>query len=215
MFEDLRQAWKEAVENFWRELDEDAGDPARKQLSGMRQQLGSAEGELRRLDAEVARAQAAAAAERREEETCRRRQTMAEGIGDAETARVAQTFAERAAERAAVMERKVEVLTAEQALRTRELAEMRTTLESATAALGGSAAGHAGAAGVGAGQGAPGAAGAAGKDESYTIGDWPDPANPADADRLKHDVEYRRMQREAKEKAADARLEELKRKMQQ
>ncbi len=212
MFEDLRQAWKEAVENFWRELDEDAGDPARKQLSGMRQQLGSAEGELRRLDAEVARAQAAAAAERREEETCRRRQTMAEGIGDAETARVAQTFAERAAERAAVMERKAEVLEAEQALRTRELTEMRATLESAAAALGGSTAGQAGATGVGAGQSAPSGAG---KDESYTIGDWPDPANPADADRLQRDVEYRRMQREAREKAADARLEELKKKMQQ
>ncbi len=211
MFEDLRQAWKEAVENFWRELDEDAGDPARKQLSSMRQQLGTAEGELRRLQVELTRAQNAAAAERREEETCRRRQTMAEGIGDADTAHVAQTFAERAAERAAVMERKAEVLEAEQALRTRELSEMRASLDAASAALAGTSAGQTGAAGVGAGAGT----GAAGPDESYTIGDWPDPANPADADRLKHDVEYRRMQREAKEKAADARLEELKRKMQQ
>ncbi len=209
MFEDLRQAWKEAVENFWRELGEDAGDESRKQLTAMRQQLGTAESELRRLDAEVARAQAAATAERREEETCRRRLTMAEGIGDAETARVAQTFAERAAERAAVMERKAEALEAEQALRARELGEMRSALDSASAAL--AASPGAGAPGVGAAtEGGP----ASNRGQSYTIGDWPDPANPADADRLQRDVEFRRMQREAREKAAEAKLEELKKRMQ-
>ena len=218
MFEDLRQAWKEAVENFWRELEEDAGehggDETRKQLSAMRHQLTSAEMELRRLDVEVARAHSAAAGERREEETCRRRLAMAEGIGDAETARVAQTFAERAAERAAVMERKAEALAAEQALRTRDLAEMRATLDAATAALAAGTPGAAGAAGpgtagaAGVGAGGPGAAG------GTATGGWSSPDPMADAARAAQDLEFRRMQREAREKAAEARLEELKKRMQ-
>jgi len=221
MFEDLRQAWKEAVENFWRELEEDAGehggDETRKQLSAMRHQLTSAEMELRRLDVEVARAHSAAAGERREEETCRRRLAMAEGIGDAETARVAQTFAERAAERAAVMERKAEALAAEQALRTRDLAEMRATLDAATAALAAGTSGSAGTAGPGpadaAGVGA-GGSGSTGSTGGSATGGWA-PADPvADAARAAQDLEFRRMQREAREKAAEARLEELKKRMQ-
>jgi len=215
MFEDLREAWKEAVDNFWRELDDDAGDESRKQLSAMRHQVTSVEAEVRRLDVEVARAQASAAAERREEETCRRRRTMAEGIGDAETARVAETFADRAAERAAVMERKAEVLTAEQGLRARELGEMRASLDAATAALAAGAATAPRAAGPGAPHaGGVGTGGGRTSGESNTLGDWPDPANPADAERLQRDIEFRRMQREAREKAAEARLEELKKRMQ-
>ncbi len=209
-FEDLRKAWKEAVENFWHELEEDTDQTgvhgeARKQLSAMRRELSTADSEVRRLEVEVTRARGAAATERKEEETCRRRLTMAEGIGDAETAQLARTYAERAA----VLERKAEALEAEHALRTRDLAEMRDTVERAAAALGAGA--QATSAGVGAGAGSNEQQPSA---DDLKLGDWPDPANPADADRLQRDVEFRRMQREAREKAADARLEELKKKMQ-
>jgi len=214
MFEDLRKAWKEAVDNFWRELDEDDDQTgvhgaARKQLSAMRHELSAADAEVRRLQAEVARARTAAAGERKEEETCRRRLAMAEGIGDAETAQLARTYEERAAERAAVLERKAEALEAEHTLRTRDLAEMREAVDKAATALGAGA--QATAAGVGAG----GNTAEQGPSvDDLKLGDWPDPADPTNADRLQRDIEFRRMQREAKEKAAEARLEELKKRMQ-
>ncbi|HEX9109469.1 MAG TPA: hypothetical protein VF832_19645 [Longimicrobiales bacterium] len=216
MFEDLRNAWKEAVDNFWRELEEDDDQTgvhgeARKQLSAMRHELSAADAEVRRLQAEVTRARGAAAGERKEEETCRRRLAMAEGIGDAETAQLARTYAERAAERAAVLERKAEALEAEHALRTRDLTEMRATVDAAAAALGAGAQASAAGAGVGAGSGAPEHGPSA---EDLKLGDWLDPADPANADRLQRDVEFRRMQKEAREKAAEARLEELKKRMQ-
>jgi hypothetical protein len=217
MFEDLRQAWKDAVENFWRELQEDDGTPgghgdeSHKQLAAMRREVHNADGELKRLGAEVERTRVAATAEENEERVCRRRLAMAEGIGDAETARVAATYADRAAERAAVLARKAEALEAERDLRQRELAEMKEAVDAAAAALGaGTAPG--GTMGPGEGAGA-GAGGGAARDPGSVGGlgtDW----GLADEEGLAREREYRRMREEAREKAANARLEELKKRMQ-
>ncbi len=211
MFEDLKNAWKEAVDNFWRELNEDEGsglpgDEPRKQLTAMRRELNDADQELKRLETEVVRAQRAVASERTEEETCRRRLTMAEQIGDAETARLAQTYAERAAERAAVLERKASALEAELELRRRDLAEMHTAFEAASAALGpGGGAADAAAMGTGAGSTRldPDSVGGLGTD-------W----GLADEEGLEREMQHRKMREEARQKAAEARLEELKKKMQ-
>lgn len=212
MFEDLRQAWKEAVENFWRELQEDDGTPgghgdeSHKQLAAMRREVHNADGELKRLEAEVERTRVAATAEENEERVCRRRLTMAEGIGDAETARVAATYADRAAERAAVLARKAEALEAERDLRQRELAEMKEAVDAAAAALG---AGTAPGGTMGPGEGA--GAGATRNPDSGGLGtDW----GLADEEGLAREREFRRMREEARAKAADARLEELKKRMQ-
>lgn len=226
MFEDLRQAWKEAVDNFWRELEVD-GDPAhadepRKRLAVMRRELQTADDDLRRLDVEIGRTRNAIAAERREEAVCRRRETMATGIGDTETARLAATYALRAGERAAVLERKAEALAAERELRARDLGEMRTAVDAAVVALGsgmrrgGAAAGASevtggDAPGAATGSGA-GAGGGAAADDSSPLGEWPG-TGPTDEERLKQEHDFRRMNREAREKAAQARLEELKRSM--
>ncbi len=228
MFEDLRKAWDDAVQNFWRELDaQDEGDPGhqgapRRQLAAMRRELGTADAELKRLDADLARTRSAVESERREVETNRRRLAMAEGIGDAETARLAVTFAERAAERAAVLERKAEVIEAERVLRARDLTEMRKAVDAAAAALGTEAgapgvhgpAGFAGdvSDGVGGGRGDPGDFGL---DEPSSDGPaWPPGSGLSDDERDAQDREFRRIRREAREKEAEARLEELKRKMQ-
>ena len=212
MFEDLRQAWKEAVENFWRELQEDDGTPgghgdeSHKQLAAMRREVHNADGELKRLEAEVERTRVAATAEENEERVCRRRLTMAEGIGDAETARVAATYADRAAERAAVLARKAEALEAERDLRQRELAEMKEAVDAAAAALG---AGTAPGGTMGPGEGA--GAGATRNPDSGGLGTaW----GLADEEGLAREREFRRMREEARAKAADARLEELKKRMQ-
>lgn len=210
MFDDLKHAWKEAVENFWRELNEDEasglpGDEPRKQLATMRRELNDADMELKRLETEVVRAQRAATSERSEEETCRRRLAMAEQIGDDETARLATTYAERAAERAAVLERKASALEAELELRRRDLTEMHQAFEAASAALGPGAADAAamGAGGHRSSRLDPDAVGGLGTD-------W----GLADEEGLEREMQHRKMRDEARQKAAEARLEELKKKMQ-
>ena len=209
MFDDLKHAWKEAVENFWRELNEDEasglpGDEPRKQLAAMRRELNDADMELKRLETEVTRAQRAAASERSEELTCRRRLTMAEQIGDTETARLAQTYAERAAERAEVLERKAGALEAELELRRRDLAEMHTAFEAASAALGPAA--DAAAMGTGGTRSSR-----LDRDSVGGLGtDW----GLADEEGLEREMQHRKMREEARQREAEARLEELKKKMQ-
>jgi hypothetical protein len=66
--------------------------------------------------------------ERRELETVRRRRVLAEGIGDAETVRVATRFERQHEERVTVFARKVDVQEAELALADREVAEMTAEL---------------------------------------------------------------------------------------
>ncbi len=211
MFDDLKNAWKEAVENFWRELNEDEGagsglpgDEPRKQLAAMRRELNDADAELKKLETDVLKAQRAAASERSEEQTCRRRLTMAEQIGDTETVQLAQTYAERAAERAQVLERKAAALEAELELRRRDLADMHQAFETASAALGPGAA-SAAAMGTGSGSSRPD------PDSVGGLGtDW----GLADEEGLEREMQHRKMREEARQKEAEARLEELKKKMQ-
>ena len=107
---------------------------------------------------------------------------LARDVDDAETVRIAVEFAERHAERAAVLDRKIAVLTDERALLSRDVDAMRERLaEIAPAAA------------------APG------------VGDGASAASPRE-DRGSR--EFSRMEREARERAADQRLEELKRRMQ-
>src|SRR5690606_28629127 len=109
MFEDLRKAWREAVENFRRELDSDDADVGGgPRISAMRRDLDTADRELRRLRAELSRAKRRLEEEQKELEVCRRRESLARGIGDEETAEIARRFAEKHAERAAVLEKLVD-----------------------------------------------------------------------------------------------------------
>jgi hypothetical protein len=66
--------------------------------------------------------------ERRELETVRRRRVLAEGIGDAETVKVASRFERHHEERVTVFARKVDAQEAELVLVEREVAEMTAEL---------------------------------------------------------------------------------------
>ncbi|MBX6364800.1 MAG: hypothetical protein IRZ00_13100 [Gemmatimonadetes bacterium] len=193
MFEDWKAAWREAVESFYRELNEGEG-PVNARLHAMRREIAAANGELRRLEAEIARARKAVDEERAEEAVCRRRQAAAQRIEDAETARLAGEWAERHARRARVLEQKLEALRAEHEMRAGDLAEMEAALAAASDA-----------AAVEAGQG-PAGAGVGG-------GTPPGPSPEEDEARAAQDREFRRLDREARERAAEARLEELKKRM--
>ena len=184
MFQDWKQAWREAVENFQRELDGDGGDETTR---AMRRDARVASEALVRLDAELERARRDAATEREAESVCRRRETLAAKVGDAETARIAADFAGRHAERAAILERKVDVLEAERALLVRDVAQMREALVQ--------------------------------RDADPQVTAAPAAESPAAAaasaasPRERDDFKFRKMEREARERAADERLEELKRKL--
>ena len=126
MFDDWKDAWRAAVENFRRELNdaEEGTGEGRDHVRAMRRELATVRGALQRLDTEIARARDGAASERESEGVCRRRLEMAQGIGDEETVRVAGEFAERHARRAEVLERKVAVLSEERELLATDLAAM-------------------------------------------------------------------------------------------
>ena len=152
----------------------------------MRSAVAEARATLSRLRHEIEAARAALAAERRQAEDAVRRGRMAREIGDGETAGIAERFAARHGERAGLLERKVSVLLEEGALRERELAEMIEQLGRAERT----------------GARATGAA----PDFS---GEPPGVRTPAEENELLR----ARMDRAAREKAAEDQLAALKRKM--
>jgi len=182
MFEDWKKAWQQAVHNFQRELAADEPETV-PHVAAMRRDVAAARSALSRLSQELVEARDEASRERAEEQTCLRRQRLAAGIDDHETAELAASWAERHAQKAAVLERKVEVLTAELDLRRAELQQMESHVAQAAASIGA----------------APSA-------------EAPRPSTPPSSERLKDDAEFRRLDREARERAAEARLEELKKK---
>jgi hypothetical protein len=177
MLNDWKQAWREAVENFKRELGEEEEGPA--QTRAMRREFHAARAALERLLSEIARVRTEAAAQREQESICRRREGFAHNIGDAETVRLAAQYALKHAELASVLERKVEVLEAEHTLLARDLATMEAVLGSL-----------------------PAVDGTAGPTEREVL-----------EERQKQDRDFGRLEREARERAAAEKLEELKRRM--
>ncbi|MGH7504621.1 MAG: hypothetical protein ACRELX_03180 [Longimicrobiales bacterium] len=179
MFEDWKTAWRQAVENFRRELDEADVDTSLvdARMRSMRRELTTVREAFSRLESEIIRARRDAVAERESEEVCRRREGLARDIGDEETVRIAVDFAVRHGERAVVLERKVEVLVAERDLVRRDLDEMEKVVGERAEAV------------------------AAGR-------------SPADViERERQDRDFGRLEREARERVAAERLEELKRRM--
>jgi len=122
MFEHLRRSWSAILGGTASPEDRRAVGAemkatlveARVGLEGMRASLADVRARLER--------------ERLELETVRRRRTLADGIGDAETVRVAVHFEHQHDERVAVLARRVEVQEAELALAEREVAEMTAEL---------------------------------------------------------------------------------------
>jgi len=176
MFDDWKQAWRQAVENFQREAAEGSAPP---RVRAMERELTSASGALAKLDQEIRRTRRDLETEREAEQVCRRREQLARDAGDDETVRIAVDFAARHAERSALLERKLGVLEDERSLLSRDFDAMKQVLADA----------------------APAAAAAA--------------TSPrVESSREAEDVDFSRLEREARQRAADERLAELKRRMQ-
>ena len=125
MFENLRRAFREAVDNFNRELNRDAVPEAVDDLlRAMRDEVTEAKTRLRDLEDGIERARGEARREAREIATCERREEMARKIGDEETAAIAAEYREKHARRRDVLEKKAAALEEELRVRKAEIEEM-------------------------------------------------------------------------------------------
>lgn len=126
MFENFKSAWRQAVDNFWTELDGDSAIDAR--LRAGYRQISSARSQLERLERDIDECRSARDHELEQAEVCGRREQMARGIGDVDTAGIAADFRVRHQERGQVLARKLEALQAERALWRRDLVEMERAM---------------------------------------------------------------------------------------
>ena len=135
MFENLRDAFREAIENFKAELARDEVDEVPptvdRLLVGMQNEVAEAKATLRALHAQLEQTRAQILRESSEESTCRRREELARRVGDEETARLAAEYAVKHARRREVLERKAAALDEEHVMRAGEVAEMLARLREA------------------------------------------------------------------------------------
>jgi len=134
MFENLRNAFREAVENFNKELARDQiPENVDRLLKGMVDEVSDAKVAVRELESLIARTEAEIEREKKESSTARRRGKMARDIGDQETADVAAQYASKHEERLRVLEQKATALRQELELRTKEVDEMIAKVKEARA----------------------------------------------------------------------------------
>lgn len=134
MFDNLRRAFREAVDNFNRELDRDAVPETVDQLlKGMQGEAVEAKTALEGLKKQLAVARKRSADEARNAEVCKRRESMARDIGDTDTADVAATYAEKHDARSKVLSDKATAIEAEIRLQEAEYSEMLSQIRKARA----------------------------------------------------------------------------------
>ena len=132
MFENLRNAFREAVDNFNKELNrDDVPDVVDGLLKQMYQEASDAKAQLFTLEEQIKKAIQLSEMEEKEALTCRRREEMALKIGDEETAKVAAEFAEKHEKRREIQAKKALALRAELELKRGELEDMMVQLKEA------------------------------------------------------------------------------------
>jgi hypothetical protein len=134
MFENLRNAFREAVENFNKELNrDDVPDVVDGLLRQMHEEVTDAKAQLFTLEEQIKRAIQLSEMEEKEVATCRRREEMARKIGDEETARVAAEYADKHDKRRQIQARKALALKEELELKRTEVEDMMVKLKEARA----------------------------------------------------------------------------------
>lgn len=134
MFQNLRDAFKEAVENFKEELHRDeVPEVVDGLLRQMQEELTDAQAHVHTLEGQIKKALQLVELEEREIATCQRREAMARKIGDEETARVAREFEEKHRQRKRVQENKALALREEMEVKRGEIQEMMAHFKEAKA----------------------------------------------------------------------------------
>ena len=134
MFENLRNAFREAVDNFNKELGrDDVPDVVDGLLRQMHEEVTDTKAQLFTLEAQIKKAIQLSEMEEREAKTCRRREEMALRISDEETAKVAAEYAEKHERRKEIQARKALALKAELELKKTEVEDMLAQYKEAKA----------------------------------------------------------------------------------
>ena len=132
MFDNLRQAFREAVDNFKDELGRDEiPEAVDRLLREMKREAADTKAEIRRLEEAIQGAIEKAEKEESEGKTCRRREKMALEISDEETAGLAREYAEKHEHRRSVLEHKALALKEELDMRQEEFGEMIEAIKGA------------------------------------------------------------------------------------
>jgi phage shock protein A len=132
MFEDLRDAFRQALDNFNKELKRDqVPGTVDELLAGMTNELADETAHLRGLEADLEKTVAASRRENDAAVTCRRREQMARNIGDEETASLAAQHAGKHEGHRIVLDKKAEAIREEIAFRRQSIEEMTAQLADA------------------------------------------------------------------------------------
>jgi len=134
MFENLRNAFREAVDNFNKELNrDDVPDVVDGLLRQMHEEATDAKAQLHTLEEQIKKAIQLSEMEEKEATTCRRREEMARRIGDEDTATVAAEYAAKHEKRKEIQTRKALALREELELKRGEVEDMLVKLKEAKA----------------------------------------------------------------------------------
>lgn len=135
MFDELREAFRQAVDNFNRELDASTAGEADHLIGPMAH--GVALTERKHAEAAAALGEVRSELSGLDEEltTCRRRERLALDAGDAETVQVAREYEAKLVRRMNVLDRKAQALADECELLESELSEMQRQLTEARATI--------------------------------------------------------------------------------
>lgn len=132
MFEDLRNAFKEALENFNKELNRDqVSDAADKLLVGMRNEIVEEKAAVAGLEEQIEKAGRDIERLSKESATARRREKMALEIEDEETAKAASEYAAKVESHRDVLGKKAAALQEELDFRRKTLEGMFAQFEEA------------------------------------------------------------------------------------
>ena len=132
MFDNLRHAFREAVDNFKEELGRDEiPEAVDRLLREMKREAADTKAEIRRLEEAIRGAIEGTENEKDKGKTCRRREKMALDISDEETARVARDYAEKHEHRRSVLQHKALALKEELDMRREEYEEMIEAIKNA------------------------------------------------------------------------------------
>ena len=134
MFEDLRRAFREAVDNFRDELNrDDVPENVDRLLKGMIDEVTEAKARLADLENQLDKTGQVLERHQKELDTTLRRKKMALEIDDEETAQVASDYATKLEQRVGILVRKSEVLGEETRLQRAEVESMMSQLKDARA----------------------------------------------------------------------------------
>jgi phage shock protein A len=132
MFEDLRAAFREALDNFNKELSRDqVSETADKLLVGMKNEIVQEKAQVAGVEAELEKTLSQLERQKEQAATARRREKMARDIDDGETAALAAQYAAKHEGHAEVLTKKAEALREELAFRKRTVEEMYAQFDKA------------------------------------------------------------------------------------